>query len=167
MFAAHLDQSVDEQSFFSADLWRDDYVRPTIAVVDKKTVGFATCYAQALEHYQEPLRQLDFPRICIYCHIRYTEKENIGTWRCVYHPFFARDGEFPCCGLRSAHGCTPCDHTDEHPVVSRWTEENSQIRIPTILRNTLQYPANAIAQTVKATDPLFSYDNVNRVAKRV
>jgi hypothetical protein len=62
--------------------------------------------------------KLDRQRTCRRCASVYTERENIGRWRCdAYHPLerFAttHDAVFQCCGRpRDAHGCVAADHTD-------------------------------------------------------
>lgn len=61
---------------------------------------------------------LDRPRICRRCTTVYTERNNMGQWRCKeYHPLarFAtvHDTLMPCCNKHYASpGCVAADHTD-------------------------------------------------------
>jgi hypothetical protein len=164
-FDALLDNTVVEEALFSEDLWRDDYEPPSLVVEEKQSVGFATLYKNAQEYYAEILRLMDMPRVCVYCKTRYYEKDNVGQLRCAYHPFAPREGERLCCA--SYTGCTPCDHTSQHPMGPRWTEDNKQVKIPTILRSNFHYSDSAVEQTVENVDPLCTYDLVNRIAKRL
>ncbi len=70
-------------------------------------------------------------RRCARCAETYCESDNLGTWRCAYHPGTialhdndVRTGNYECCDLspdprskdyavrRSRRGCTPCDHIE-------------------------------------------------------
>lgn len=61
---------------------------------------------------------LDRPRVCRRCGTAYTERENIGQWRCTnYHPLsrFAtvHDTLLACCNRHyTSPGCVAADHTD-------------------------------------------------------
>lgn len=57
-------------------------------------------------------------RSCKRCGVQYTEKTNIGRWRCMaFHPLSRfttpHDTQYPCCDRAiGSDGCVPADHTD-------------------------------------------------------
>lgn len=61
---------------------------------------------------------LDRPRLCIRCCYIYTERNNIGRWRCErYHPLeqmvTPQSRRYECCGQAlGSRGCVRADHTD-------------------------------------------------------
>lgn len=166
-FEALLDNRVEQETLFSEDLWRDDYALPSLDIEETKTVDFASLYKTAQDYYAAILRAFDMPRVCVYCQTRYYEKDNIGQLRCVYHPLVPRDGEYICCSSSANKGCRACDHTSEHPNGPRWTNENVQIKIPAVLQSYFHYNEGVLERTVESTNPLYSYDVVNRVAERL
>lgn len=82
-------------------------------------------YSSNLIDDQEFIEQWTFARHCIRCNMRYTEKENIGQFRCWQHAFLYdpndRINRSSCCGLKfrgykigpsAGHwGCIRADHT--------------------------------------------------------
>lgn len=166
LFDKFLDSPVQEQTLFSDDLWKDDYQRTAANAVGNRDVGFATLYHEAGTYYEEPLHAVQQAQICVYCHARYYEKDNIGHLRCTYHPARAREGVYLCCGRSDVRGCVRCDHTDQHPSSTRWTDANVQIRIPKLLRPIFRYPESSICESVDAVNELLSYDRVMRTERR-
>lgn len=62
---------------------------------------------------------LDAPRCCLRCRATYTERNNLGEWKCTaYHPLaeYTTFSKLPyrCCGKPyGSFGCVKADHTDE------------------------------------------------------
>ena len=57
-------------------------------------------------------------RHCLRCGVAYQDKNNLGQWRCSYHPCLYRADRrqqqrlFPCCGApEGSRGCVRADHT--------------------------------------------------------
>lgn len=80
-------------------------------------------------------------RRCLYCNSFYKNIENIGSWKCSWHPQATdHDGFFLCCGRAApTNGCQPCDHNSTAPAgVARWNLENYLIDVPTAIVERLQ-----------------------------
>jgi hypothetical protein len=79
------------------------------------------------------LHFLDQAQRCAYCHESYIPRENIGQFRCTYHPQLGRAGRYGCCGSGDgAHGCMLCDHSPER-TSPRWSIANYRIQLPYLL----------------------------------
>lgn len=72
--------------------------------------------------HPKTLGQLDVRRTCAYCARVFTERKNIGQWRCAYHTGRlepSRDGSmtcalYSCCGkARYSRGCRHADHAEQ------------------------------------------------------
>jgi hypothetical protein len=80
-------------------------------------------------------------RRCLYCNSFYKNIENIGSWKCSWHPQGADyDGFFLCCNRAApTNGCQPCDHNSTAPVnAARWNLDNYLIDVPTAVVDRLQ-----------------------------
>lgn len=75
---------------------------------------------------------LDDNRICTRCDFVFTERHNLGVWRCArYHPYerfmTPHDRQYRCCNrFRGDRGCVPADHVDEMLEDIRATTISSQ-----------------------------------------
>src|SRR6056297_899957 len=63
--------------------------------------------------------QLDRVRLCVRCHRSFSERHNIGRWKCTgFHPLAsytsAHSKQYPCCNKPiPSRGCVAADHTDQ------------------------------------------------------
>jgi hypothetical protein len=68
------------------------------------------------DELQQALDQL---RFCVRCQSQFTERDNIGRWRCTqFHPLAsyatAHSNHYRCCNQRiPSRGCVAADHTDQ------------------------------------------------------
>lgn len=69
---------------------------------------------------------------CVRCRQRYRECDNMGTWKCRYHPGVPYQGTYSCCRSRDGeiaydNGCMRCDHSQDAYQV----RERRVARVPT------------------------------------
>ena len=64
------------------------------------------------------IEAMERERVCVRCNAIFTERENLGLWRCRrYHPraaaMTAHTEAYECCGGNyRSKGCVPADHSD-------------------------------------------------------
>ena len=97
---------------------------------------------------RSPLANLMTRRYCLRCARHYTERDNLGAWRCSYHPGHmvgtvaidehAPRNTYSCCGgADTRKGCTRCDHVSTpgkfHEESMAVDEDHVRIIVPHLL----------------------------------
>jgi hypothetical protein len=94
--------------------------------------GLAELHARLVEAHPHTAAQLLGPRRCAYCTAQYAERDNVGQWKCRFHPGREEHDKrvlscvprfrWTCCDqMDDAPGCTACDHAEARSwSLSEW-----------------------------------------------
>ncbi len=120
--------------------------------------------AYTLKRLNATFRLCDLETVCIDCNSKFRPLDNIGTWRCRWHPgYLQQNGVFSCCRRRGV-GCKRCDHSSHsHTFQTRWPRERRAIRVPRYLNKMLNWQDSSVhSYWDDAENPAHSYFGILR-----